>query len=90
MIDHRAILKKLLLQEYDFFGECQTVSGGSLDDGASGYVQFTDAEKAEVRAIADEAHVDWMVGRFDSCGQESAVEKTPATLQPPSLFTPDN
>ena len=61
---HRDILRKLMLQEYDFFGECQTIQGGSLDDGASSYVQFTDEEKATLRAIADEAHVEWLVARF--------------------------
>lgn len=62
MIDHRAILKKLMLQEWDFFGECQTL--GCLEDGASSYVQFTDEEKAEVKSIVDEAHVDYLVERF--------------------------
>ena len=63
MIDHRALLKKLMLQEFDLLGENQTL-GGVLEDGASSYVQFSDAEKAEMRAIVDEAHADWLIARF--------------------------
>lgn len=63
MIDHRALLKKIMLQEFDLLGENQTL-GGVLEDGTSSYVEFTDAEKAEMRTIVDEAHTDWLVARF--------------------------
>ena len=58
-MDHKLLLKKLFLMEFDLLGCCNVSE--LVDDDKSHGVKFTDAEKAEVRVIHDEAYHDWLL-----------------------------
>jgi hypothetical protein len=57
---HRDLIKKLIVMEFSLLGECNVVE--LLSDQTHG-IPFTDAEKAEMQRIYDEAHGDWLLFR---------------------------
>lgn len=56
---HRDLIKKLIHMELSLLGECNVIE--LLSDQTHG-VPFSDAEKAEVQSIYDEAYGDWLLG----------------------------
>lgn len=55
---HRELIKKLIRMEFSLLGECNIVE--MVNDQTHG-VPISDAEKAEVQRIYDEAYSDWLI-----------------------------
>lgn len=62
-MDHRLLIKKLVLAEYDLLGHCESIDENLNKE--QGTALFSKAELAELIAIKDEAYSDYLIRGAD-------------------------
>jgi hypothetical protein len=62
-MDHRLLIKKLVLAELDLLGRCESIDENLNEDQKT--AQFSPAEIKELLAIKDDAYSDWLIRGAD-------------------------
>ena len=78
-MDYRRLLKKLMLAEYDWFGESDL--GKDVDDPTLSIAKFGPDEIKVLNELRDEAFADWLIRGAGDLGDRQWSPET-ASFQP--------